>query len=103
MTLPPTVGAALSLLPCKVGVFNTTPRVREANRYAHAMPTPGIVWQVVGVPLKQMSFLASPVIPSTEPRTWKVLAQGRQLGVGGGTGEEQNPARVSEQVGELTY
>lgn len=97
------MGAAISLLHCKAGVFNTTLRLREADRYAHAMPTPGIVWQVVGIPLKQMSFLASPLIPSTVPRTWKVLAQGRQLGVGGGAGKEWNPARVSEEVGELTY
>lgn len=67
------------------------------------MPTPGIMRQVGGVLLKQTSFLVSPVIPSPVPRTWKVLAQGRQLGVGGGTREERNPAGVSEQVGELTY
>lgn len=94
MTLPPAAGAALSLLPCTVGMFNATPRGHEADRYAHAMPAPGVVWQVASVLLKQTSFLVAPVIPSAVPRTWKVLAQGRQLGVA-----EAGQARNGTQPG----
>lgn len=66
------------------------------------MPTPGVVWQLVGAPVMQISLLVSPLVPSTAPRTWKAADQGRKLGVGGGTGKEQSSAAVSEQVGGLT-
>lgn len=76
--------------------------MREAGRCAYAMPTPGVVWQLVGAPVMQISLLVSPLVPSTAPRTWKAADQGRKLGVGGGTGKEQSSAAVSEQVGGLT-
>ena len=62
----------------------------------------GTGWQVVGTPLRQASPPASPAVPSTVPRTWKVSGQGRKLGVGGGPGKDQSLSGVSEQVGRLT-